>query len=50
MRTKECPKCSRDISDSYESYDPSVGIMSGSWYCDACDLAVIDDEEPDDYD
>lgn len=37
-----CPKCDADISDSYESDDPSVGIIAG-WYCDACDLPVGDD-------
>jgi len=37
-----CPKCDADISESYESDDPSVGISAG-WYCDACDLAVGDD-------
>jgi hypothetical protein len=42
----ECPKCGEDISHTYEGYDPSVGIMSAGWYCEACDLPVIDDEEP----
>lgn len=37
-----CPKCSADISDTYEADDWSVGISAG-WYCDACDLAVGDD-------
>jgi len=46
-RSRECPKCGQDISDSYESYDPDVGIMSGSWYCDACEIAIPDDDEPD---
>lgn len=44
MRICECPKCGDDISESHESYDPSVGIMSASWYCDKCDEVVIDDE------
>jgi hypothetical protein len=47
MRTVECPKCGADISDTYEPMDQSVGIMSGGWYCDACDLAVSDEDEPD---
>ncbi|MDE2106625.1 MAG: hypothetical protein KGL39_55935 [Patescibacteria group bacterium] len=38
-----CPKCNADISDTYEPADPSVGIMCGGWYCDACDLPVGDD-------
>ena len=46
----ECPKCGQDISESYEGYDPSVGIMSGGWYCDACDLAVMDEDELDYWD
>ena len=37
-----CPKCQADISDSYEPDDSSVGIVGG-YYCDACDLAVGDD-------
>ncbi len=39
-----CPKCDIDISDTYQGAEPDVGIMSGGWYCDACDLAVADDE------
>lgn len=46
-RAKECPKCGADISDSYEGYDPSVGIMGGGWFCDACDLVVPEEDEPD---
>lgn len=45
MRTKECPKCGQDISESYEGYDPSVGIMSVGWYCETCDLGIIDDDD-----
>jgi len=40
-REKFCPKCGEDITDSYEHEDPSVGIMDGSWYCDACELPVL---------
>ena len=31
-----CPKCDADISDTYEGADPSVGMMTGGYYCDAC--------------
>ena len=42
-----CPKCDADISETYEPADFSVGIMSGGYFCDACDLAVgEDDYEP----
>ena len=40
-----CPKCDADISDTYESDDPSVGINAG-WYCDACDLGIGEHEYP----
>lgn len=46
-RLVECPKCGADISDTHESYDPDVGIMSGGWYCDVCGLAVPEEDEPD---
>lgn len=46
-RSCECPKCGADISDSYTEYDPDVGIMSASWFCEKCDKAVIDNGEPD---
>lgn len=49
MRSRECPKCGADISDTYEGSDPSVGIMSGGWWCDACEIVVVDDGD-DDYD
>lgn len=47
-RMFECPKCKADISESHESYDPDVGIMTASWYCDACNEAYVDydDDEP----
>ena len=47
-RERTCPSCEQDISDSYQSYDPDVGIMSGGWYCEKCNIAVP--EEDDDYD
>jgi len=43
-RTKHCPKCHADISDTYEPDDWSVGINAG-WFCDACDLGVADDDQ-----
>jgi hypothetical protein len=39
-----CPKCDADIGETFEPADFSVGIMSGGWYCDACDFAVGEDE------
>jgi len=44
-REKLCPKCGEDITDSHEGYDPDVGIMSGGWYCDACELPVSDEDD-----
>mgnify|MGYP001558960816 CR=1 FL=1 len=41
-----CPKCDADIGDTWESADPSVGILSGGWYCAACDIAVAEHEFP----
>lgn len=38
-----CPKCDADISDSYEPDDWSCGVVGG-YYCDACDLAVGEEE------
>ena len=43
MRIVECPKCGIDVGDTYEPYDPSVGIMCGGWFCEACDLAIPDE-------
>lgn len=47
MRIVECPKCGVDISHTYEPQDPSVGIMSGGWFCEECDVAVPEEDEPD---
>lgn len=47
-RIAECPQCGADISDSYQEYDPSVGIMAAGWYCDKCDISVLDEDEDDD--
>lgn len=46
MRIMECPKCGEDISETHEGDDPSVGIHGG-WYCEKCDIAVPDEDEPD---
>lgn len=46
-RPAECPKCGQDVSDTYEGYDPSVGIMGGGWFCEACDLAIPEEDDPD---
>jgi len=46
-RSAECPKCGADISDTYQEPDPDTGIMCGGWYCDKCEIAVADDDEPD---
>ncbi len=40
------PSAVEDISDSYEGYDPDVGIMSGGGYCDACELPVPEEDDP----
>ena len=47
-RMCECPNCGEDISDSYQGYDPSVGIMAGGWYCDECDIAVSEEDDDND--
>jgi len=47
MRTRECPKCKADISDSWQDADPDTGIISAGWFCDACDLPVDDDADDD---
>lgn len=47
-RFKECPKCGEDISESFEDADPSVGIMSGGWYCDACEEFFVEEDYYDD--
>jgi hypothetical protein len=47
MRVKECPKCGEDVSHTYQEYDPDVGIMSGGWYCEACELPIDEEAEQD---
>lgn len=49
MKIFECPKCGEDIGDSYQGAEPDVGIGAG-WYCDACDLAVGDEDGPEHHD
>lgn len=49
MTTVHCPKCDADISDTYERADPSVGMMCGGWYCDACDHPVGEHEVESEY-
>ena len=48
-RPRECPECGEDISTTFESAEPDVGIFGSGWYCDACDLFVEYeyDDEPD---
>ena len=48
-RSKDCPKCGADISDSYEGADPDVGINAG-WYCDVCDEGFGDEDGPEPHD
>lgn len=49
-RIVECPKCGEDISESHQGYDPDVGIMSGGWYCEKCDVSVAEEDDQYDYD
>jgi hypothetical protein len=44
-RVRLCPLCEADVTDSWQGYDPDVGVMSSSWYCDACDLIIEDDDD-----
>ncbi len=37
-----CPRCDAELE--HQEYDPSVGVLSGGWYCEACDLFVDDSE------
>lgn len=48
-REKLCPMCGEDITDSYEGYDPDVGIMSGGWYCTECEHPVPEEDDQSDY-
>lgn len=48
-RTYECPKCGEDISDTYQSAEPDVGIGAG-WFCDACNEGYGDEDGPDSFD
>lgn len=42
MSEVDCPKCKADIGDTYEGADPSVGLMTGGYYCQDCDVSVAD--------
>ena len=44
----KCPKCDRELER--EPADPSVGIEEGYWFCEACDLFVMDSEVDDESD
>ncbi len=39
-----CPKCDANVSETYQGAEPDVGIMSGGYYCDTCDLAIEEGE------
>lgn len=43
-KEKLCPKCGEDITDTKQEYDPSVGIDSSGWYCDACEHFVEEED------
>lgn len=39
-----CPECEQPME--MIERDPSVGIMTGGWYCDACEISEdLDDPE-----
>lgn len=43
-----CPTCDSEME--YEEYDPSVGILRGGYFCEACNEFIGEDElddEPD---
>lgn len=44
-KTKECPKCGADISDTYEVAEPDVGIFGTGWFCNICNLFVENEED-----
>lgn len=39
----ECPKCGRVME--HQEADTDVGIMSGYWFCTACDYSEADEDE-----
>jgi hypothetical protein len=49
MRIVECPKCGADISETYQSAEPDVGIIGSGWFCDACEEFVEDDGDDFDF-
>jgi hypothetical protein len=48
-RTKHCPVCDADITDTYEPAEPDVGILSGGWHCDICDKSFEDHDNDDNH-
>lgn len=50
MPRRNCPRCEADISETYQGYDPDVGIMGSSWFCEECDLVVEEDDQDYEYD
>ena len=44
---RRCPNCDEVLER--EDYDPSVGMMTGGWFCQSCDIFISDlDMEDDD--
>lgn len=44
----KCPKCNDEME--HQDYDPSVGILTGGYFCQACDMWIDDadtNDEPD---
>ncbi len=44
---KFCPQCGDDITDTYIPEDDESLSSYGSWYCDPCDLPVLDEKNVD---
>ncbi len=44
MTPVHCPKCEADISDTYEPADWEVGIVSGGWFCEKCNVGVTESD------
>lgn len=42
-----CPKCDEEME--YQEADPSTGIMTGGWSCDACEEFIDESEADDDF-
>lgn len=41
MKLVSCPLCDANVSGTY---DPIPGGVSGTWYCDNCDLVICESE------